>query len=51
MAALKKIIGKQVGHNKQISGEQRISFCKKFQNLFNNLFLLSKGCTSYVPQV
>jgi len=40
-----------VGHNKKISTELPISFVKKFQNLLNNLFLLSKGCTSYVPQV
>jgi len=40
-----------VGQNKQISGELRISFCKKFKNLLNNLVLLSKGCISYVPQV
>jgi len=40
---LKKKINKQVGHNKQISGELSISFRKKFLNLLNNLFLLFKG--------
>jgi len=27
-----------VGHNKQISGELRISFCTKFENLLINFF-------------
>jgi len=43
VAALKKKIGKSVGHNKQISAELPISFRKKFLNLLNNLFLLSEG--------
>ena len=40
-----------MGHNKQISGELRISFCTKFENLLINFFYYPKGCNLYVIQV
>jgi len=38
-----------MGHKKLISEELRISFRTKCENTLINFYLLSKGCTSYVP--
>jgi len=49
-AALKKKIGKKVGHNTQISGELLFIFLQSVK-IYSLIFIYSpKGCT-YVPQV
>jgi len=48
---VEKKIGKNVGHNTQISGELPFIFLQSVK-IYSLIFIYSpKGCTSYVPQV